>query len=72
MKGHTLTLFHMATDILASRGAAKLDCHDIEVDADTLRHDVYDEASGRLVLSANIYPHNRAIKEILFPHLWLN
>jgi len=62
----------MATDILATVSAEKLDRRDVEIDADTLRHDVYDAADGRLILSVNVYPHNRAIKEILFPVCRLN
>jgi hypothetical protein len=67
MKAHTLTLFHVATNVLASVPTEKHDVQDTVIDEDTMRADIYNAENGRLILSANLYPHNRAIKEILFP-----
>ena len=72
MKSDTISLFHIATHILMPFVKEVLRVEQETIDDDTLRHNVYDDRDGRLVLSANIYPHNHAIKEILFPAFRLN
>ena len=72
MKSDSITLFHIVAQLLTPYADKVIQSYDTKVDDDTLRTDVYDDESGKLILSANIYPTTRAMKEILFPMIRLN